>query len=70
MVCFIHIIVNTLYICDNKYNNNNNNNNNNNKLTDVSNSGDRNVTKKETEKTVKYKDLITEIRCMWNKKQK
>ena len=28
MVCFRHIIVNTLHKVDNKYNNNNNNNNN------------------------------------------
>jgi len=30
--------------------------------------GDRNVIKKEGEKILKYKDLITEIKCMWNVK--
>ena len=28
--------------------------------------GDRNVINKEAEKILKYKDLITEIQCMWN----
>jgi len=32
--------------------------------------GDRNVNKKEAEKLVKYKDLITEIQRMWNVKAK
>jgi len=32
--------------------------------------GDRNEIKKEAEKLVKYKDLITEIRRMWNVKAK
>jgi hypothetical protein len=31
---------------------------------------DRNVIKKEAEKTLKYKDLITEIQRMWNVKTK
>ena len=30
--------------------------------------GDRNVIKKEAEKILKYKELITEIQCMWNMK--
>jgi len=30
--------------------------------------GDRNVMKKEAEKILKYKDLTTEIQCMWNVK--
>jgi hypothetical protein len=29
---------------------------------------DRNVIKKDTEKILKYKDLITEIQCVWNVK--
>ena len=33
-------------------------------------SGDRNVIKKEVEKILKYKDLTTEIQCMWNVKTK
>ena len=37
-------------------------------LIDVSISENRNVTKKEAEKILKYKDLITEIQHMWNKK--
>jgi len=37
-------------------------------LIDVAISGDRNVLKKEAEKILKYKDLITEIQCMWNVK--
>jgi hypothetical protein len=32
--------------------------------------GDRNVIKKEAEKILKYKDLITEIQRMWNIKTK
>jgi len=32
--------------------------------------GDRNVIKKEEEKILKYKDLITEMQCMWNVKAK
>jgi hypothetical protein len=35
-------------------------------LIDVEISGDINVIKKEAEKILKYKDLITEIQCMWN----
>jgi len=34
-------------------------------LIDVAISGDRNVIKKEVDKILKYKDLITEIQCMW-----
>ena len=30
--------------------------------------GDKNVIKREAEKILKYKDLITEIQCMWNVK--
>ena len=37
-------------------------------LTDVEISGDRNVIKKVAEKIVKYKDLTTETRRMWNVK--
>jgi hypothetical protein len=37
-------------------------------LIDVAISGDRNVTQKEAEKILKYKDLTTEIQCMWNVK--
>ena len=37
-------------------------------LIDVSISEDRNVTKMEAEKILKYKGLITEIQRMWNKK--
>jgi len=33
-------------------------------------SGDRNVIKKEAEKTIKYEDLTIEIQCMWNEKTK
>jgi len=39
-------------------------------LTDVANSGNRNVNKKEAEKILKYKDLTIEIQCMWNVKTK
>jgi hypothetical protein len=39
-------------------------------LIDVAISGDRNVFKKEAEKILKYKDLITEIWRMWNLKAK
>jgi len=39
-------------------------------LTDVAISGDRNGIKKEAEKILKYKDLITEIQRMWNVKAK
>jgi len=39
-------------------------------LVDVAISGDRNVNKKEAEKILKYKDLTTEIQCMWNVKTK
>ena len=46
----------------------NNNNNGTCMLIDVAIPGDRNVIKKETEKILKYKDLIIEIQCMWNVK--
>ena len=39
-------------------------------LINVAISGDRNVIKKEAEKILKYKDLITEIQRMWNVKTK
>jgi len=39
-------------------------------LIDVAISGDINVIKKETEKILKYKDLIVEIQRMWNVKTK
>jgi hypothetical protein len=39
-------------------------------LIDVAIPGDRNVIKKETEKILKYKDLIIEIQRMWNVKTK
>jgi hypothetical protein len=39
-------------------------------LIDVAISGDRNVTKKEAEKILKYKDLTMEIQRMWNVKTK
>jgi hypothetical protein len=39
-------------------------------LTDVPISGVRDGIKKEAEKVLKYKDLITEIQCMWNVKAK
>ena len=39
-------------------------------LIDVAITGDRNVIKKEGEKIWKYKDLITEIQCMWNVRAK
>jgi hypothetical protein len=39
-------------------------------LIDIATSGDRNVIKKEAEKTVKYKDLITECQRLWNVKAK
>jgi len=39
-------------------------------LIDVAISGDRNVTKKETEKILKCKNLTTEILRMWNVKTK
>jgi len=39
-------------------------------LIDVANSGDRNVTKKEAEKILKYKDLTIEIQRKWNVKTK
>ena len=37
-------------------------------LIDVAIRGDRNVIKKEAQKILKYKDLITEIHRMWNVK--
>ena len=39
-------------------------------LIDVALSGDRNVTKKEAEKILNYKDLTIEIQLMWNVKTK
>jgi hypothetical protein len=39
-------------------------------LIDVAIPGDRNVIKKEAEKILKYKDLITEIQGVWNVKTK
>jgi hypothetical protein len=39
-------------------------------LIDVAIPGDRNVIKKETNKILKYKDLILEIQRMWNVKTK
>jgi len=39
-------------------------------LVDATNSEDRKVTKKETEKILKYKNLITEIQLVWNVKAK
>jgi len=39
-------------------------------LIDVAISGDRNVTKKEAEKILKYKDLTKEIQRTWNVKQR
>jgi hypothetical protein len=37
-------------------------------LIDIKIPKDRNVIKKEAEKILKYKDLITETQCMWNVK--
>jgi len=39
-------------------------------LIDFAVSGDRNVIKKEADEILKYKDLTTEIQCMWNLKSK
>ena len=39
-------------------------------LIDVAISGDRNMIKKEAEKTIKYEDLTIEIQHMWNVKTK
>jgi len=39
-------------------------------LIDATIPGDKNVIKKEAEKILKYKDLITQIQCMWNFKAK
>jgi hypothetical protein len=39
-------------------------------LIDIAIPGDRNVIKKEAEKTLKYKDLTIEIQRMWNVKAK
>jgi len=39
-------------------------------LIDVAISGDRNVIKKDAEKILKYKDLTTDIKRMWNVKTK
>jgi hypothetical protein len=38
-------------------------------LIDAAIPGHRNVIKKESEKILKYKDLIIEIQCMWNMKE-
>jgi hypothetical protein len=35
-------------------------------LIDVAVPGDRNVIKKEAEKILKYKDITTEMQCVWN----
>jgi hypothetical protein len=37
-------------------------------LRDVAIPGDRNVFQNKAEKFLKYKDLTTEIQCMWNSK--
>jgi len=39
-------------------------------LIDVAICGDRNIIKKEDEKILKYEDLIIEIQCTWNLKEK
>jgi len=39
-------------------------------LIDVAISGERHMIKKKTKKTVKYKDLSTEVECVWNVKTK
>jgi len=39
-------------------------------LIDVAISGERNMIKKKTKKTVKYEDLSTVVECMWNVKTK
>ena len=39
-------------------------------ITDVAISGDRNVIKKEADKTIRYKDLTIETQSMWNVKTK
>jgi hypothetical protein len=39
-------------------------------LKDVAITGDRNVTKKEAEKVIKYEDPTVEIKRMWNAKTK
>ena len=39
-------------------------------LIEVATPGNRNVIKKEAEKTLKYKDLTIEIQRMWNVKNK
>ena len=39
-------------------------------LIDVAIPGDRNVIKKEAEKILNYKGLVTEIQCIWNVKAK
>jgi hypothetical protein len=36
------------------------------RVIDVALSGDRHVVKKEAEKILKYQDIATEIKCMWN----
>jgi len=39
-------------------------------LINVAISGDRNVIKKEADKTLKYKDLTIEVQRMWNVQQR
>ena len=39
-------------------------------LTDAAVPGDRNVIKKEAQKILKYKELVTQIQRMWNVKAK
>jgi len=39
-------------------------------LIEVAFPGKRNATKNEAEKILKYNDLIIEIQCMWNMKDK
>jgi len=39
-------------------------------LTNTAISGDRNVIKKEAEKTIKHNKLTVQIQCMWNVKKK
>jgi len=67
--------VSQLKLRSEKFDDNNNNNNPCNEegtcmLIDVAIAGDRNLTKKEVRKILKYKDLTTEIQGMWNVKTK
>jgi hypothetical protein len=39
-------------------------------LIDVAIHGNRNVIKRESENILKYKDLLIEVQCMWNMKEK